>query len=600
MRLVEVRLLDGPNLYRLEPTVRIEVTVGRRRTWYGDRMPGRHALVRLGGVVPASRAPRSVADMVRWIRRLHRRALATSVAVTIHRTSEPGHWIVAYPWSETNRAELIANAAFRLADEPGRGERLFERAVRRIRETSPGAAPNWTTDDERRVPLISLSGTNGKSTTTRMIAHVARLAGKHVGMTTTDGVLVDGRMVEPGDFTGPQGAHAILERSDIDLAVLETARGGILLRGLGYQSNDASVLTNISGDHLDLQGVHTLPELAEVKSVICRVTRPDGAVVLNADDPLVAAVASRVRAQVYFFSLRPGSARVRRHLGRGGRVYVLEDGLLVERDGTGARPILPADEVRATLGGIARHNIANALAAAGGARALGFTLEQVAAGLRDFRNTPDQLPGRLNVHRLGNRLVIVDYAHNVAGLDVLLNTAEALVGKRGKRRATLSVILGTAGDRPDDYIRALARAAGSRADEVAIKESIPYLRGRTRASVLGELREGLRSAGVAAAAVPVYGDEFEAIRGELTTPGRLASSDDGTPRVLVAMCHRLRNEIRDFLESVGATTVDEPGEIAEVRALMGGGDARPRGSQSAPPPDRPEARTRRRSPRSAD
>jgi cyanophycin synthetase len=598
VRLVEVRLLDGPNLYRLEPTVRIEVTVGRRRTWYGDRMPARHALVRLGARVPVSKAPRSVIDLVAWVRGLHRRGLGASVPVTIHRTSEPGHWIVAYPWSQANRAEMIANAAFRLADEPGRGERLFERAVRRISETEPGASPEWTTDEQRRFPLISVSGTNGKSTSTRMIAHVARLCGRHVGMTTTDGVLVDGRMVEPGDFTGPQGAHAILERTDVDLAVLETARGGILLRGLGYQSNDASVLTNISGDHLDLQGVHTLPELAEVKSVICRVTKPGGAVVLNADDPLVAAVASRVSAPVYLFSLLPGSARVRRHLDRGGRAYLLEDGLLVERDSSGGRPILAADEVPATLGGIARHNIANALAAAGGARALGFTIKQVAAGLRDFRNTPDQLPGRLNVHRLGNRLVIVDYAHNVAGLDVLLNTAEALVGKRGKRRATLSVIVGSAGDRPDDYIRALARSAGSRADEVAIKESIPYLRGRTRAGVLGELREGLRSGGVATASVPVYGDEFEAIRGELTTPGRLASIDDGTPRVLVAMCHRLRDEIRGFLESIGATIVDEPQQIAEVRKLMGGDDAPARGSQSTVRKDRPAARTRRRSPAS--
>ena len=181
---------------------------------------------------------------------------------------------------------------------------------------------------------MSISGTNGKSTVTRLITHVLLLAGRHVGTTTSDGVLVDERMVEPGDWTGPGGAHQILARRDIDVAVLETARGGIVLRGVGYESNDASVLTNVSSDHLDLQGIHTLPELAEVKSTICRITKPDGWVVLNADDPLVAAVARRVKAHVALFTLegdasavvrapsrarRPGLPRARRVDRRGER-----------------------------------------------------------------------------------------------------------------------------------------------------------------------------------------------------------------------------------------------------------------------------------------
>ena len=150
---------------------------------------------------------------------------------------------------------------------------------------------------------MSISGTNGKSTVTRLMTHILVRAGRRVGTTTSDGVLVDERMVEPGDWTGPGGAHQILARRDVDVAVLETARGGIVLRGVGYESNDASVLTNVSSDHLDLQGIHTLPELAEVKSTICRITKPDGWVVLNADDPLVAAVARRVKGQVALFTL---------------------------------------------------------------------------------------------------------------------------------------------------------------------------------------------------------------------------------------------------------------------------------------------------------
>ena len=589
VRLVEVRLLDGPNLYRLEPVVRIEVTVGRRRTWFGQRLPGRHAVVRLGAVVKPSDAPRAVAELGRWVRRLHRRALARSVSVTIHSTSEPGHWVVAFPWNERARAETLARAALRLVEEPG--EALFERAVRRIARTEPGGGPEWVSDAERRLPLISISGTNGKSTTTRMLTHIARLAGKHVGTTTTDGVIIDEEMVESGDFTGPQGARVVLGTPGLDIGVFETARGGILLRGLGYQSNDASILTNVSGDHLDLQGLHTLPELAEVKSVICRVTRPQGTVVLNADDDLVAAVASRVTAPVVFFSLDASSARVRRHLARGGRAYVLDDGWLVERTARRSRRIVAAREVPATVGGVARHNVANALAAAGGARAMGLTPEQIAAGLRDFRPSADLMPGRLNMYVLGNRLVIVDYAHNVAGLGVLYDTAEALVGSRDKRTATVTTILGTAGDRPDDYIRELARMAGSRSDEVAIKESLVYLRGRTRASVIGELKEGLRAAGVAVNEIPIYDDEHVALQGELTTPGRLAAREDGA-RVLIVMTHRLREEIAGYLAAAGAVPVADASQLEPFRAPDAAGETRARRSRPTRPGGRLSARTR--------
>ena len=592
MRLVEIRLLDGPNLYRLEPAVRIEVAIGRRRTWYGDRMPARHALVRLSAKVAPRDAPRAVVQVADLVRALHARGLGRRVPVAIHRTSEPGRWVVAYPWRDEGEGETVARIALRLAEQSDSTE-VSDRAARRVAESATGHGPAMITDAQRRVPLISISGTNGKSTTTRMIAHIARHAGRHVGTTTTDGVLVDERMVEKGDFTGPQGARAVLDRDDVDLAVLETARGGILLRGLGYESNDASVLTNVSGDHLDLQGLHTLPELAEVKSVICRVTKPQGAVVLNADDELVAETARKASAPVWWFSLRPGSPRVKRHVARGGRAYVLDDRWLVELEGERSRRIVRAEDVPATVGGMARHNIANALAAAGGARALGFTIAQVRDGLSDFRNSPDLLPGRLNVYRLGSRLVIIDYAHNVAGLEALFDTAEALVGPRGSRRATLSLIIGSAGDRPDDYIRAMAALAGARADEVAIREGIPYLRGRSRESVIGELREGLRSAGVATANVPVYHDEVDAIRRELTTPGRLASVTDGSPRVLVAMCHRLRDEINALLKSLGAETAESAAELADFRAATAGDGEAPPGSRSAPRSDRRAPRTRR-------
>jgi cyanophycin synthetase len=555
-RVIEIRLLDGPNIYRLEPTLKIEVAVGRRRTWYGQRLPGRHAVVRLGRPVRPADAPRVIREMVSWVRRLHRTALGRTVPVTIHRSSDPGHWIVAYPWTLSDQAETIARAALRLADEST--ERMFERARRRVAEAG-GVAPEWITDEQRSIRLISVSGTNGKSTTVRMITHICRAAGLRVGTTTTDGVLVDEQMVEEGDYSGPAGARAVLAQPGLDVGVLETARGGILLRGLGYESNDASVLTNISADHLDLQGVHTLPELAEVKSVINRVTRRDGAVVLNADDPLVAGVARHVSAPVFWFTLRGRAGpRLRQHLERGGTVFALEDGQLVERVGQRRHAIVPVAEVPATLFGLARHNVANALAATAGARALGISRRDAAAGLRDFSATADLMPGRLNLYVRGSLLAMVDYAHNEAGLEAVVETAERLIGPRGRRQAVLTVVIGTAGDRPDDSLRAIGALAGEHADRVAIKESLTFLRGRTRAGVIGELLAGAKTAGATAANVPVYVDELTALQTEI-------APDSSVPHVLLLMCQEQRPEVRAWLEGHGFDAVVSAGQIEQFR-----------------------------------
>ncbi|HYI23634.1 MAG TPA: Mur ligase family protein, partial [Candidatus Limnocylindrales bacterium] len=332
---------------------------------------------------------------------------------------------------------------------------------------------------------------------------------------------------------------------------------------LAYESNEASVLTNISADHLDLQGLHTLPELAEVKSVICRVTRPSGTVVLNADDALLVPIARRVRAAVTFFSLNPRSARIRSHVARGGNAFVLDDGWIVELAGSKRRRIVATAELPATLGGLAKHNVANALAAAAGARAIGLSYRAIADGLRGFRNTADLMPGRLNLYRKDDRLVVVDYAHNEAGLAALFDTIEGLVGKRDKRRATVSVIIGAAGDRPDDAMRAVGQLAARRADDVAIKEDLPFLRGRTRASAIGELREGIRAGGTNPTSVPVYELELDGLVGELTTPGRLAATDDGTPRVVMLMCHAERDAVASFLADEGFV------EVHDIRALEG-------------------------------
>jgi cyanophycin synthetase len=583
VRLIEIRLLEGPNVYRLEPAVKLEVAVGRRRSWYGTRSPGRHAIVRLSEPVSRASAPPPVRDMAAWVERLHRETGAAEwlraegrapesgrrprIPVAIHRTSEPGHWIVAFPWRERGRAQAIADGAYRLTDlavdlragatsRHARPSRTLARTLATIREAGTQPPP-WIRDADRHIPVVSISGTNGKSTTTRMITHILHAAGRRVGTTTSDGVLFDERLVEAGDLTGPAGARSVFGNPEVQVGVLETARGGIVLKGVGYESNEASVLTNVSSDHLDLHGIHTLPELADVKATIARITKPDGVAVLNADDPLVAALAPTLRARVCLFSLRASNPRIKRHVARGGLALVEDDGALVELAADGKRHVIcPTVDVPSTIRGLARHNVANALAAAGAARALGATIDQVADGLRSFNPSAELAPGRMNLYRIGNRLVIVDFAHNEAGLTVVMDVAEGLVGNRAARKGKrfLTLVIGTAGDRPDDTLRGIGRIAAEHADQVAIKETLDYLRGRTRESTIGELLEGVRAGGGRPSDVPVYVDEPAATRGELTTPGRIAA--DGLPGILVVMTHADRAGVVAAITELGAVPVD--------------------------------------------
>jgi len=592
VRQVEIRLLEGPNVYRLEPVVKVEVAIGRRRTWYGQRAPGRHALVHLGVDVPRRDWPAQIDAVVDWIRRLRVDHDEGRAGVVVHRSSDPGHWIVTFPWVGAERAHTIAEAALALAERDvsaarrarltGAQERLLQRWTERI-DASRTTPPAWVRDADRRLPAVSITGTNGKSTVTRLVTHIFVKAGRRVGTTTSDGILVNERMVDPGDWTGPGGAWQILARSDLDVAVLETARGGLVLRGMGYESNDVGVVTNVSSDHLDLQGIHTLPELAEVKSTVVRVTKPDGWAVLNADDPLVAAMARRVRCRVALFTLGDGDiAEVRRVVGerrgrggRGGRGgaraggdgrrrdeangrgYAVRDGWLVELEGGEAHPIVELGLVPIAIGGLARHNVANALAASAAARGLGATIDEVREGLIDFRPDSERSPGRLNLYRLGPRIVIVDFAHNEAGVAAVLDVAEGIAGGAAGRAAPITAIVGTAGDRPDDTLRGVARIAAERAQRVAIKETQKYLRGRSRQSVVGELLAGVQAAGVSTTDVPIYESETAALRAEL-------ADATGKPRVIVLLCHEERDEVFALLKSLGAKPIDVATELTSL------------------------------------
>jgi cyanophycin synthetase len=268
--------------------------------------------------------------------------------------------------------------------------------------------------------------------------------------------------------------------------------------------------------------------------------------------------AYRVRGHVALFTLVPGgSAAVRRHVAAGGRAYAVDDGTIVELEGSRSTSIIEVRAVPIAIGGVARHNVANALAAAAAARGLGMSIEQVADGLADFRPTSDRSPGRMNLFRLGSRIVIVDFAHNEAGVSAVLDVAEGIAGGAAGRAAPVTAIIGTAGDRPDDTLRGIARIAASRAQRVAIKETLKYLRGRSREAIVGEMLAGVKAAGRSPSDVPVYESETAALRGEL-------ANGDGKPAVIVLMCHEERDEVFALLDKLGAKPIDVASELTTL------------------------------------
>jgi cyanophycin synthetase len=366
-----------------------------------------------------------------------------------------------------------------------------------LASTTEEDRPLLVRDADRHVRAIAVTGTNGKTTTTRLIAHTLRGAGLRVGWCSSSGVYIDGEEVVQGDYSGPSGARRVLTEPGLDAGVLETARGGILLRGVAYESNDVGVFTNVSADHLDLQGIRTVEGLARVKAVVVRVTKADGVAVLNADDPLVMGATAEIRARKMLVSQRPGNPEVDRHIEAGGAALRLENGqFVVWRDGD-RRVLIDVDQVPITFGGKARHMVENALCAAAACLAYGLNEDQVRSGLTTFTNSPEHNIGRLNVARVNGITVIVDYAHNEAGLAHLIDFARLHLGKGGR----LITVIGTAGDRTDHSLREIGRIAAAGSDAVVVKGTDRYLRGRDLQELIGLYCDGIRLGGKEPAAV---------------------------------------------------------------------------------------------------
>lgn len=357
--------------------------------------------------------------------------------------------------------------------------------------------------DDARIPLVAVSGTNGKTTTVRLIAHMMAQTGLRVGMTTTDGVFVGNECIDTGDCSGPKSARNVLAHPDVDGAVLETARGGVLREGLGFDRCHVAVVTNIgSGDHLGLAYINTVEDLAVVKRVIVQNVAPKGMAVLNAADPVVAAMAEHCPGSITFFAKDRTHPVIATHRARGRRVIYVDDGALVAAEGSSAVRI-PLSQVPLTRGGALGFQVENAMAALGAGWALGIDWASIRSALASFVSDASTAPGRFNLFDYRGATLIADYGHNPDAITALVQAVDALPAKRR------SVVISGAGDRRDEDIRKQTEILGSAFDSVVLYQD-QCQRGREDGEVIALLRQGLEGASRVRDVVDING-EFVAI-----------------------------------------------------------------------------------------
>jgi cyanophycin synthetase len=381
-----------------------------------------------------------------------------------------------------------------------------------------------------RIPIVAVTGTNGKTTTTRLIAHLAKLAGHTVGYTTTDGIYLGNQKVVTGDCTGPTSAATVLRDSCVDFAVLECARGGILRAGLGFDKCETSIITNIAGDHLGLEDIDSIEKLARVKSVVAHSTTDSGYAILNADDDIVFGLGRELSCNIALFSVKERNERVRQHCSKGGIAAIIEKGYFTICKGGWRTRIARVSEVPLTLEGKATCMISNVLPAILAATIHNIEINTIKKGLQTFLPSKENTPGRMNIFRFPNFSVMVDYAHNKDGLCQLKNyldqtTASVRVG-----------IVACPGDRRDEDIRAIGICAAGMFDEIIIKHDKDG-RGRTNEEITELIRAGIDSVN-ASVPVIIVSDELEAVQYAINT-----AKDD----YFIVVCTEKVEDVLDFV-----------------------------------------------------
>jgi cyanophycin synthetase len=398
---------------------------------------------------------------------------------------EQGIWVLVFEYQNEEVGEYVAELSVKIIKELLAGKPYnLEGDLKKINDLR---IENQQKFADNIIPIIAITGSNGKTTTTRLIAHIIKNHGYNVGFTTSNGIYINDTMISEGDTTGPISAKTILETPEVEYAVLETARGGILRSGLGFKQCDLAVVTNIQEDHLGISDIHTLGDLAHVKAVVVGAVKKEGYAVLNADNAYTIKIGQRAHCKVAYFSMDAQNSVVKEHCERGGVAAVLEDGWITLLKDNSKIKVQKVSEIPITFGGKISFMVQNVLAAALATYLSGFKIAEIAQSLLTFIPSPEQTPGRLNIYNFKNFKVMVDFAHNLdafKGIKEFLDTVDS--------PQKIGIIIGT-GDRRDEDIRDFGRIAAQMFDHILINQD-KFLRGRKAEEIVDLLIEGIKSA----------------------------------------------------------------------------------------------------------
>jgi cyanophycin synthetase len=562
VRLVDARRLTGPNLLARVPLVIVELAIDddadreqARATYLSELARMRRALgfspevawqerPHIGGTVIAYRAPIDVmlpcTEMSEWAAMSACELLASRspLALEPKRTEIEGMLVQATsPRLTALEQEATRRGVPLLWDDELVSLGLGVRSATWPRNALPEVGEvDWS--KLGRIPIALVTGTNGKTTSTRLLARIVREAGHHVGSSSSDAITVGTEELDQGDWTGPAAARVVLRRTDIDFAVLETARGGLLRRGLAVDDCDVALITNVSDDHVGSYGIDDLDALSRAKAIILDATLPTGASVLNARDPRLVALADGRTGVVFFADLAAeprGREIVERHRARGGAVvFTAGDDVVFARGGEETL-IAKVSEIPITFRGAARFNVENVLGVVGAALALGLPKDAIARGLLGFGARDN--PRRSALVERGGTRIVLDFGHNPEGVRAVMKLVASL---RGASKGRLTVIAGLAGDRADREIHDVARAIHETGpDRVFVRELADYLRGRAPGEVPETFRRAFLALGMPSSAFAVARSEVDALR--------LALEDAQPTDFVVLLAHLDEEDVRAFL-----------------------------------------------------